>query len=98
MLITAWYSFGLKVTESLGLSQDPSDYECGALSHFPMSLAHKYVNLKEPQDIKEHVTTKKYLKKTTGFTRNSEPQRHSVQKVLFKFNPIFVVLTFQIIY
>ena len=35
-----------------------------------MNLAHKYVNLKEPynQDIKEQVTTKKILKKKTGFT------------------------------
>ena len=58
----------LKVTGSLGLSQDPSDSECSTLTHFSMSLAHKYVNLREPQDIKEQVTTKKVLKKKTGFT------------------------------
>ena len=65
-----------------------------------MSLAHKYANLKEPynQDIKEQVTTKNVFKKKTGFTWNSQPQRQSVQKMLFKFNPLFVVLTFQIIY
>ena len=35
-----------------------------------MSLANKYVNLKElyNQDIKEQVTTKNFLKKKTGFT------------------------------
>ena len=35
-----------------------------------MSLARKYVNLKEPydQDIKEQVTTENFLKKKTGFT------------------------------
>ena len=42
-----------------------------------MSLAHKYINLKEP-----------YL----------QDPRDSVQKVIFKFNPLFVELTFQIIY
>ena len=64
-----------------------------------MSLAHKYFNLKEPynQDIKEQVTTNSFFKKTTGFTWNPQPQKHSVQ-VFFKFNPLFVVLTFQIIY
>ena len=35
-----------------------------------MGLAHEYVNLKQPynQDIKEQVTTKKFLKKKTGLT------------------------------
>ena len=35
-----------------------------------MSLAHKYVNLKEPynQDIKVQVTTKNFAKKKTGLT------------------------------
>ena len=36
---------------------DSSDSECSALTHFSMSLAHIYVNLKEPQDIKEQVTS-----------------------------------------
>ena len=65
-----------------------------------MSLAHKYINLKEPynQDIKEQVTIKKLLKKKTGFTMKSQPQRHSVEGVFFKFNPLFVVLTFEITY
>ena len=63
-----------------------------------MSLAYKYINLIELQEIKEQVTTKFFLKEKTGFTPNSQPQRHSVQKVFFKFNPLFVVLTFQIIY
>ena len=54
----------------MGLNQDPSDSECNALTYFSMSLAHKYVNLKEPynQDIKEPVTAKNVLKKKTGFT------------------------------
>ena len=85
---------------SLGLSQDPPDSECSTLTHFSMSLARNYVNLKKPynQDIKEQVTTKKFLKKKTGFTWNPQPQRHSVQKVFLKINALFVVLTFQIIY
>ena len=35
-----------------------------------MSLVHKYINLKKPynQDIKEKVTTKKFLEKKAGFT------------------------------
>ena len=65
-----------------------------------MSLVHKYINLKKPynQDIKEKVTTKKFLEKKAGFTWNPQPQRHSVQKVFLNFNPLFVVLTFKIIY
>ena len=42
---------------------DSSDSECSALTHFSMSLAHIYVNLKEPQDIKEQVTSNFFLKK-----------------------------------
>ena len=61
-------------------------------------LVHKSVNLKEPynEDIKGKVTTKKFLKKKTGFTWNPIPQRHSAQKSFYKFNPLFVVLNFQI--
>ena len=45
---------------SLGLSQDLSHSECSALTYFSMSLAHKYLHLKQPfnEDIKEQVTTK----------------------------------------
>ena len=70
------------------------------VAHFSMSLFHKYINLKEPhnQDIKEQFTIKKFWKKKTGFKWNSQPQSHSVQKVFFIFNPLLVVLTFQIIY
>ena len=65
-----------------------------------MSPAYKYVNLKKPynQNIKEHVTAKNFFKKKTGFTWNLQTQMHSAQKVFFKFNPLFVVLKFQIIY
>ena len=47
------------------MSQDPSDSECNALNHFSMSLAHKYVNIKEPynQDIKEQVINKSFKKR-----------------------------------
>ena len=65
-----------------------------------MSLAHKYVN-QEPynQDIKEQVTTKTFLKRRQALDMKSQPQKHNLQKVVFfKFNPLFVVLTFQIIY
>ena len=63
-----------------------------------VSLVHKFVNLKEPynEDIKGKVTTKKFLKKKTGFTWNLIPQRHSAQKSFYKSNPLFVVLNFQI--
>ena len=37
-----------KVTGNLSLSQDSSDCECSVLTHFSMSLARGYVNLKEP--------------------------------------------------
>ena len=55
---------------SLGLSQDPSDSECSALTHFSMNLARKYVNLKRPynQDIAEQATTINFLKNKTDFT------------------------------
>ena len=71
MLITVFDPlFDPKVTGSLGLSQYPSSSECSALTHFSISLVHKYINLKEPynQGIKEQVTNKKNLKKKTGFT------------------------------
>ena len=101
ILITVFDTYlASKVTKSLGLSQDPSSSECSALTHFSMSLARKYVYLKEPynKDIKGQVTTIVLLKKKTDFTRNPQSQRKSVQKVFLKFNPLFVVLTFQIIY
>ena len=89
-----------KVIKSVGLSQDSSSSECSALTHFSMSLARKYIYLKEPytQDIKGQVTTIIFLKKKTDFTRNRQSQRQSVQKVFLKFSPLFVVLTFHIIY
>ena len=91
----AWYPHDLKATGSPGLSQGPSNSECSALAHSSMSLAHKYVNLKEPKDIKEQDNTNIFFKKKkTGFTWNPQPQRNSVQKVFFKFNPLFVVLNF----
>ena len=97
MLITV---FDPKVTRSLGLSKDPSNSACSALTHFYFSLAHEHVNLEElyNQNIKEMVTAKVFLKKKTGFTGNPHPHRHSVQKVFFKLNPLFVMLAFQIIY
>ena len=43
----------------MGLSQEHSDSECGALTHFSVSLAHGNINIKEPynQDIREQITT-----------------------------------------
>ena len=99
-----WYLFDSKVTRSVGLSQDPSVSEYGTLTHFFMSLAGKYVNLKEPNNegITELVTTKLFLKKKRDFTWNPQLLSQSVQKVFFKFSPkfspLFVILTFQIIY
>ena len=97
MLITV---YDPKVTGSLGLSQDPSNSACSALTHFYFSLAHENVNPKEPynQNIKEMVTAKAFLKKKTSCTGNPHPHRYSVQKVFFKLYPLFVMLTFQIIY
>ena len=82
------------------MSQDPSDSEYNALTYFSTFLAHKYVNLKGPynKNIKEQVITKFFLKKEDRLFMKSQTQRHSLQKVLFKFNPLFVVLTLQIIY
>ena len=90
-----WYLFDPKVTRGLGLSQGPSNSECSALSYFYMSLAHKHINLKEPynQDIKEQATTI-FLKKEDRLYMKSQPQRYSVYKWFFKFNPVFVVLIF----
>ena len=85
MLITVFDTH--LISKSLGFSQDPSNSERSALTHFFMSLAHKYINLKEPQDIKEQVTSKSFFFKKAGFTWNPQPQRHSVQKVFFKLNP-----------
>ena len=60
-----WYLFDLKVTRSLGLSHDPSDSECSALTYFSMSLAYKYVNLKElyNQDSKNRSTLWSFQKR-----------------------------------
>ena len=70
------------------MSQDPSDFEFTILTHFSMSLRHKYVNLKEPynQEIKEKVTTIIFLKKKIDFTWNPQSQKQSVQKMFIKFN------------
>ena len=89
-----------KVTGSLGLSQDLSDSECTVLTHFSMSVAREYVNLKKPynQDIKVYVTTITFITKKKDFTWNPQTRRQSELKVFFKFNPLFVVLTFQIMY
>ena len=45
-----WYLFDPKVSGSLGLSQGPFSSECSALANFSMSLACKYVNVKEPDN------------------------------------------------
>ena len=65
-----------------------------------MNIAREYVNLKEPynQDIKELATTIIFLKKKPDFTWNPQTQRQIVLKVFFKFNLLFVVLPFQILY
>ena len=57
--------FGLPNAECV-----PSDSECNDLTSFSMSLAHKYVKIKEPynQDIIERITTKHFFKKKTDFT------------------------------
>ena len=38
------------------------------------------------------------IKRKTGFAWDPQPQRHSVQRMFFKFNPLFLVLTSQIIH
>ena len=68
------------------------------MSHGAVTLVHKSINLEEPykEGIKEKVITEKYFKKKTGSTWNTKAQRHSVQKVFFKFCPLFVELAFEI--
>ena len=68
------------------MSQDPSHSDYSALTHFFMSMSHKYINLKESynQDIQEQVTTKNFLKKKAGLTWNPQSQRHSVQARCFQ--------------
>ena len=44
------------------------------LNAFSMSLAYKYVNLKDHEDIKEQISTKSFLKKNTGSTWNPQPR------------------------
>ena len=89
-----------KVTGSLVLSQDHSDSECSVLTHFSISLARKYVNLKElyKKDIKYYVTTIIKKKKEDRIYMKSPYPEAKCAKDLFKFNPLFVMLTFQIIY
>ena len=93
--VAAWYQLWvprLNQAPSGGLSHDPSDSECSALTLFSMTLTHTHVNLKEPynQDNKELVTNKYFSKNKAGFTWISRSQRHSVQKAFFKFSLLFV--------
>ena len=95
MLITVFETYSTpKVTRSLGLSQDLFDSECSAFTYFSMSLARKYVNLKEPynQDIKEQVTTIIFLKKKTDFTWNPQPPEAKCAEGVFQIqSPIYGV-------
>ena len=85
MLIAAFDPlFDPKVTGSLGLSQYPSSSECSALTHFSISLVHKYVNLKEPynQGIKEQVTNKNFWKRRQALHEISNPKAYFAEGVL----------------
>ena len=64
-----------------------------------MSLAHKYVNLKDPynQGIKEQVTTIIFSKNEDRHYMKSPTLEAKCVESFFKFNPLFVVFTFQII-
>ena len=67
-----------------------------------MSLAHKYVNLKDPynQDINEQITTNFFLKRKQAFQFEiPTPETQCVEGVFqIQSPPLFVVLTFQTIY
>ena len=71
----------------MGLSQDPFDSECSASTYFSMSLAHKYVNLKEPynQDIKKHVTTNFFWKKGDRiYMKSPTPEAQCAEEGVFQ--------------
>ena len=61
-------------------------------------LTNNYANLTQPynQAMKVKVVTKKF-KKEGRLCMKLPPQRHSVQKMILKFNPLFLVLTFRVI-
>ena len=65
---------------------------------FSNSLTNNQANLRELYNhpIKVQVTTKDVKKEDRFCKKSSPPQRQSVQRVFFKFNPLFLVLTFHI--
>ena len=72
------------------MSEDPVDSECNALTDFSMSLARKYVNLKEPcnKDIKEQVTTIIFLEKKTLYMKSPTPEAKCAKGVFQIQSPI----------
>ena len=64
------------------MSQDPSDSESSALTHFSMSLGRKYVNLKEPYN---HVIL---LKKDRVYMKSPTPQAECAKAVFQIQSPI----------
>ena len=71
MLITM-FDTCLTISGSLGLSQDPFNSECSPLTHFTISLAQKYLSIKEPynQGIKEQVTIKIFWEKNSLYMKS----------------------------
>ena len=61
------------------------------ISQFCKEKSHKVQGIKSRSPLK-------ILKKKIDFAWNPEPKRHCLQKVFMKFNSLFLILTFQIIY
>ena len=68
------------------MSQDPFDSEYSSLTHFSISLARKYVNLKKPynQDIKEQVTAIIFFKKEDRLYMKSPTQEEKCVEGVFQ--------------
>ena len=75
------------------MSQDPLNSECSTLTHFSMSLARKYVHLKEPynQDIKEQVTTIIFLKNDRLYMKSPTLETKCAVEVFQNQSPIWGV-------
>ena len=82
------------------MSQDPLNSECSALIHFSMSLARKYVHLKEPynQDIKEQVAAIIFFKKDRFYMKSPTPETKCAEGVFQIQSPIWGINLFVFFY
>ena len=92
------YNQGIKYKSSLMISKKTGfAWNCQLLMHSVQSPTHNSENLKEPynQGIKVQVSNKD-IEKKTGFAWHLQPLSN-LQRMFLKFNPLFVMLTFEII-